>query len=113
MLQSCFSSFLYSVVLYEPLKDETIISALNSITTQANTYFGDTKEEEDFRSRYAYELRKKRQCSLNNYYGNDELLEERKQVNQQQMKTPGRKGEAIKNEEIIKEISRRLLSHHT
>ena len=95
------------------MKDETIISALNSITVQVNTYFGDTKKEEDFRSRYAYELRKKRQCGLNNYYGNDELLEERKQVNQQQMKTPGRKGEAIKYEEINKEISRRLLSHHT
>jgi hypothetical protein len=95
------------------LKNETIISALSYITAQTNAYFEGTKEEGDFRLRYANELRKKRQCGLNNYYGNDELLEERKQVNQQQMKTPGRKGEAIKNEEINKEISRRLLSHPT
>lgn len=95
------------------MKNETIISAPNSITAQTNAYFEDTKEEGDFRLRYASELRKKRQCGLNSYYGNDELLEERKQVNQQQMKTPGRKGEAIKNEEINKEISRRLLSHPT
>jgi len=37
----------------------------------------------------------------------DELLEERKKVNQQQMKTPGRKGETIKQEEIDKEMVRR------
>ncbi len=35
------------------------------------------------------------------------LGEERMQVNQQVMKTPGRRGEIIKNEEIDKEISRR------
>jgi hypothetical protein len=66
--------------------------------------------EKDFRERYTLELRKKRQYGLNNYYGADELLEERMQVNQQQMKTPGRKGEVIKQEEISKEISRRLMS---
>jgi len=32
--------------------------------------------------------------------GHNALEEERKQVNQQAMKTPGRKGEIIKNEEI-------------
>jgi hypothetical protein len=67
-------------------------------------------EENDFRERYTLELRKKRQSGINNYYGADELLEERKQVNQQQMKTPGRRGEVIKHEEISKEMSRRLLS---
>lgn len=95
------------------MKNETIVSALNSVAARTNAYFEDTEEEGDFRLRYAYELRKKRQCGLNNYYGNDELLEERKHVNQQQMKTPGRKGEEIKNEEINKEISMRILSHHT
>ena len=58
--------------------------------------------------RYMHELRKKRQHGMNNYYGIDELLEERRQVNQQQMKTPGRRGELIKHEEIDKEILRRL-----
>ena len=65
-------------------------------------------EESDFRNRYMQELMKKRQRGINNYYGIDELLEERRQVNQQQMKTPGRRGELIKHEEIDKEILRRL-----
>jgi len=65
-------------------------------------------DESDFRNRYMQELRKKRQRGINNYYGIDELLEERRQVNQQQMKTPGRRGELIKHEEIDKEILRRL-----
>jgi hypothetical protein len=65
-------------------------------------------DENDFRERYMKELRKKRQHGINNYYGIDELVEERRQVNQQQMKTPGRRGEIIKHEEIDKEILRRL-----
>jgi hypothetical protein len=65
-------------------------------------------EESDFRNRYKQELGKKRQRGINNYYGIDELLEERRQVNQQQMKTPGRRGELIKHDEIDKEILRRL-----
>ena len=81
----------------------------NFESTQKNTTTKNT-DEKDFRERYTLELRKKRQCGINNYYGVDELLEERKQVNQQQMKTPGRRGEAIKHEEISKEMSRRLLS---
>ena len=65
-------------------------------------------DENDFRERYMKELRKKRQHGINNYFGIDELVEERRQVNQQQMKTPGRRGEIIKHEEIDKEILRRL-----
>lgn len=65
-------------------------------------------DENDFRERYMNELRKKRQHGINNYFGIDELVEERRQVNQQQMKTPGRRGETIKHEEIDKEILRRL-----
>lgn len=65
-------------------------------------------DENDFRERYMNELRKKRQHGINNYFGIDELVEERRQVNQQQMKTPGRRGEIIKHEEIDKEILRRL-----
>jgi hypothetical protein len=65
-------------------------------------------DENDFRNRYMNELRKKRQHGINNYFGIDELVEERRQVNQQQMKTPGRRGEIIKHEEIDKEILRRL-----
>jgi hypothetical protein len=64
----------------------------------------DSEEQRNFRHRYGQELVKKRQPGVDNYYGADELLEERKKVNQQHMKTPGRKGETIKQEEIDKEM---------
>jgi hypothetical protein len=62
----------------------------------------DTEEEKFFRGRYADELRKKKQDERA-----DELDDERRKVNQKGMKTPGRRGEQIKHEEIDKEISRR------
>jgi hypothetical protein len=62
----------------------------------------DTEEEKNFRAVYANELRKMKQDS-----GLDQLEEERKKVNQQAMKTPGRRGEQIKHEEIDREIVRR------
>jgi predicted N-acyltransferase len=58
----------------------------------------DNDAEQIFRENYAQELRKKNQS---------ELEDERKKVNQQGMKTPGRRGEEIKHEEIDKEIVRR------
>ena len=62
----------------------------------------DTEEEKLFRNRYANELKKKKQDERI-----DELDDERRRVKQQGMKTPGRRGEQIKHEEIDKEISRR------
>ena len=62
----------------------------------------DTDEEKFFRESYSRELRTKRQDSAI-----DELEEERKKVKQQAMKTPGRRGEQIKHEEIDREITRR------
>lgn len=62
----------------------------------------DTSEEKFFRESYAQELQRKKQDR-----GRDELEEERKKVKQQAMKTPGRRGEQIKHEEIDKEILRR------
>jgi hypothetical protein len=67
----------------------------------------DTEEEKLFRERYAEELRKKKQHDDYHYRGNNELIEERVKVNQQERKTPGRRGEKIKQEEIDKEIVRR------
>ena len=67
----------------------------------------DTEQEKLFRERYAEELRKKKQQDTYHYRGNNELVEERVKVNQQQLKTPGRRGEKIKQEEIDKEIVRR------
>ena len=48
-----------------------------------------------------------KQRIFNKYIGFNELEDERKIVNQQVIKTPGRRGEIIKNEEIDKEFSRR------
>jgi hypothetical protein len=67
----------------------------------------DTEQEKLFRERYAEELRKKKQHDNYHYRGNNELVEERVKVNQQERKTPGRRGEKIKQEEIDKEIVRR------
>jgi hypothetical protein len=69
----------------------------------------DTPEEKDFRERYALELRKKKvKHSLSPHFGSDELLDELREITRQEMITPGRRGEEIKHEEIIKEIIRRL-----
>lgn len=62
----------------------------------------DTEKERFFRESYAVELRKMKQVA-----GKDELEEERIKIKQQAMKTPGRRGEQIKHEEIDKEIVRR------
>jgi len=62
----------------------------------------DTEEENFFRGRYANELKKKKQGGMA-----DELDDERRKVKQQGMKTPGRRGEQIKHEELDREISRR------
>ena len=69
---------------------------------EMNYMVEDTEEEKFFRSRYANELKKKKQDERD-----DELDDERRKVKQQGMKTPGRRGEQIKHEEIDKEISRR------
>ena len=55
-------------------------------------------DEDFFREMYVAELRKK---------SDKDLEDERKRVNQQGMKTPGRRGEQIKHEEIDREIIRR------
>jgi hypothetical protein len=71
----------------------------------------DTQEEASFRERYAKELRKKKQHNGHGYRGADELADEKREVNQQQMKTPGRRGEQIKQEELDKEfVSRDMMS---
>jgi hypothetical protein len=68
----------------------------------------DTEEEKFFRERYAQELqKKKRQPGAGSYSQGDEMAEERRNVSHQQGKTPGRRGEEIKQEEIDKEIVRR------
>jgi hypothetical protein len=68
----------------------------------------DTEEEKFFRERYAQELQKKKnQPGAGRYSQGDEMAEERRNVSNQQGKTPGRRGEEIKQQEIDKEIVRR------
>ena len=70
------------------------------------------EEEEDFRERYSEQLRGKKQQVYNTQMGHHALDDERQQVNQQAMKTPGRRGEIIKNEQIDKEFSKRYREHN-
>jgi hypothetical protein len=57
-----------------------------------------TTQEQIFRVMYAAELKKKR---------DNELHDERRRVNYQETKTPGRSGEIIMQDEISKETIRR------
>ena len=50
-------------------------------------------EEAEFRENYSQQLRGKKQQVYDSQMGHNALEEERKQVNQQVMKTPGRRGE--------------------
>ena len=64
--------------------------------------------ETSFRQRYSQELRTKKQQIYDIERGFIELDDERRNVRQQMMRTPGRRGEIIKEEEISKEFSRRF-----
>jgi hypothetical protein len=64
----------------------------------------DTNEEASFRERYAQELQNKKQQESDSYRGDDELADERRSVNQQGRKTPGRRGEKIKQEELTRNL---------
>lgn len=61
-----------------------------------------------FRQRYSTELRTKKQQINNSERGFVELDDERRSVRQQMIRTPGRRGEIIKEEEISKEFGRRF-----
>ncbi|HEV2876135.1 MAG TPA: hypothetical protein VGW09_02550, partial [Nitrososphaeraceae archaeon] len=51
----------------------------------------DIEEEASFREGYAQELRKKKHQESDSYRGDNELADERRKVNQQGMRTPGRR----------------------
>jgi len=67
----------------------------------------DIEKEESFRKRYSQELITKRQQIDDKDRGYYELEDERRKVRQQMMRTPGRRGEIIKEEELIKEMGKR------
>ncbi len=64
--------------------------------------------ETSFRQRYSQELKTKKQQIYDIERGFNELDDERRSVRQQMMRTPGRRGEVIKEEEISKEFGRRF-----
>ncbi|HEY1211784.1 MAG TPA: hypothetical protein VGE82_02450, partial [Nitrososphaera sp.] len=63
-----------------------------------------TTQEQIFRTAYAAELKKK---------NDNELHDERRRVNYQETKTPGRSGEMIMQDEISKETIRRYYLKQT
>ena len=65
------------------------------------------EQEETFSKAYANEIRKMKQQINDNDRGFYELDNERRQIFQQAIRTPGRRGEIIKKDEIEKEIARR------
>ena len=65
------------------------------------------EQEETFSKAYATELSKMKQQINDNDRGFYELDNERRQIFQQAIRTPGRRGEIIKKDEIEKEIARR------
>ena len=71
------------------------------------------EQEETFRKIYASELRKKKQQINDNDRGFCELDDERRQILQQSIRTPGRRGEIIKIDEIEKEFARRYKEVNT
>jgi hypothetical protein len=79
----------------------------NSETIEPIISESDIEKEESFRKRYSQELKSKRQQIDGKDQGYNELEDERRKVRQQMMRTPGRRGEMIKEEEINKEVGRR------
>jgi hypothetical protein len=81
------------------------MNKIQTIDTVINE--SDIEKEESFRKRYSQELITKRQQIDDKDRGYNELEDERRKVRQQMMRTPGRRGEMIKEEEINNEIGKR------
>jgi hypothetical protein len=81
------------------------MNKIQTIETVINE--SDIEKEDSFRKRYSQELKSKRQQINGKDQGYNELEDESKKVRQQMMRTPGRRGEIIKEDEINKEIGRR------
>jgi hypothetical protein len=93
----------------DSLHKNTIINqAKNESVVVLTTEQSSENVETSFRQRYSLELRTKKQQINNFERGFVELDDERRNVRQQMMRTPGRRGEIIKEEEISKEFGRRF-----
>jgi hypothetical protein len=97
--------FKTTVMNFDPFIVESVVKE----TFSKISIFGESNEEKEksFRERYSQELKSKKQRIHDKYQGYNELDDENRKVRQQMMRTPGRRGEIIKQEEIDKEISRR------
>ena len=91
---------LHKSTIINQSKNESVVV----LTTEQST----ENVEASFRQRYSLELRTKKQQINNFERGFIELDDERRSVRQQMMRTPGRRGEIIKEEEISKEFGRRF-----
>ena len=107
---------LYLIMVIEKLFNREVmtVDSLHSNnkvkeTDNKTSIFSQSNEEKEksFRLMYSQELMSKKQQVYGTYRGFNELEDERKKVRHQMMRTPGRRGEIIKDEEITKEISRR------
>ncbi len=92
-----------------PIEAQNVQSVVNGTNNQITHDKEESNEEreKDFRERYSQELKNKKQQVNDKHRGYNELEDERKRVRQQMMRTPGRRGEIIKEEEIYKEFGRR------
>lgn len=92
----------------DSLDTRDTVKQINSDTVILAAEQSNDDVERSFRERYAQELKNKKQQIYDKYRGFNELDDERRSVRQQMMRTPGRRGEIIKEEELSKEFSRRF-----
>ena len=87
--------------------DDAIEQDTSPVIVNSSAELSPVDMETSFRLDYAKELRLKKQQVNDKNRGFHELDDEMRGVRQQMMRTPGRKGEIIKEEEISKEFARR------
>jgi hypothetical protein len=97
------------ITLSETSYDDKIIKKnIPSVIVNLTEEQSSLDMETSFRIRYSNELRSKKQQIYNKDRGFNELDDEKRSVLQQMRRTPGRRGEIIKEEEIAKEFARRF-----
>lgn len=94
--------------LPESIHNNTFKPDTSGVIVNLSTEQSPVDTETLFRLSYASVLRSKKQQIYDSDRGFKELDDERRSVQQQMMRTPGRRGEIIKEEEISKEFARRF-----
>ena len=88
--------------------DDKVLKNISSVVGNLTEEQSLVDIEISFRIRYSKELKSKKQQIYDKERGFNELDDEKRSVLQQMMRTPGRRGEIIKEEEISKEFARRF-----